>query len=171
MARWGLEQEMCCVRCWQRGPLCGCRTMRQVHEGLGANSGSRPTAPNPRLRQAPARNWPPYIQNNMISRRPKSGVQSRGSFRLVHAARAPPRTSIKRAMSQKFRWHLHVYNIISYPLAGRAPPRTSSKQPRLSARPPLSHCSESEFLDDVCAYLSERKVRSVLRSVLCVADT
>ncbi len=123
-------------------------------------------------RQQEIGHWPtPYIQNNMISRRPKSGVQSRGSFRLVHAARAPPRTSIKRAMSQKFRWHLHVSNIISYPLAGRAPPRTSSKQPRLSARPPLSHCSESEFLDDVCAYLSERKVRSVLRSVLCVADT
>ncbi len=45
------------------------------------------------------------------------------------------------------------------PPAGRAPPRTSSRQPRLSSRPPLSHCTEVEFLDDVCAYLSERKAR------------
>lgn len=41
--------------------------------------------------------------------------------------------------------------------AAAAALRTSSKQPRLSARPPLSHCTESEFLDDVCTYLGERK--------------
>lgn len=58
---------------------------------------------------------------------------------------------------------LLCYLDVAHMCAGRAPPRTSSKQPKMSARPPLSHCSESEFLDDVCAYLSERKGKRLNR--------
>lgn len=53
--------------------------------------------------------------------------------------------------------------------AAAAPLRPSTKQPRLSARPPLSHCTESEFLDDVCTYLSERK--GTLLMLTCSART
>jgi hypothetical protein len=39
----------------------------------------------------------------------------------------------------------------------------SSRQPPNSPRPPLARCSETEFLDDVCAFLTSKRGKKLAR--------
>ena len=50
---------------------------------------------------------------------------------------------------------------LTYPLCDAD---LSSRQPPNSPRPPLARCSEAEFLDDVCAFLTGKRGKKLARA-------